>query len=109
MSEHIERILVDRVVPLLLIVVIPLLAVIYVGQRQDAQARREQDIASCERGNAVRARQRRTLALLASSYTQLADHTHVEDAKITAILLADAARAKALAAEIQPVDCEVLK
>jgi hypothetical protein len=105
-----EHVIVERVVPLLLIVVLPLLGAIYIGQRQDAQARHRQDVASCERGNIVRERQHEVLLLIEDSFDHLARHLAVGDDAVAAEgLLADALRAKELAATIEIVDCEALE
>jgi hypothetical protein len=108
--DHFEHTVAFRIVPILLIVVLPLLGAIYIGQRQDAQARHRQDVASCERGNIVRERQRQVLLLAESAYLHLAGHlAKGDDAAAAEGLLVDAAKAKELALSVELVDCEALE
>lgn len=59
-----EHVIVDRVVPLLLVVVLPLLGAIYIAQERNADARRVEQIEACKRGNRVRHIQEETLSYL---------------------------------------------
>lgn len=66
-AGRVEHLIVDRLVPVLLIVILPMLGAIYWVDRNAHNARRDQIRASCERGNEIRRDQRLILDLLAQS------------------------------------------
>lgn len=89
-----EHLLVDRITPLLLIMVLPLLGMMYVTDKHNDAARRAELIASCERGNVLRRHQMTaftqlqrmagTLAEVAPTQAERADYRRVgEDLRIT--------------------------
>lgn len=63
-AGRIEHLIVDRLVPVLLIVILPMLGAIYWVDRNAHESRRDQIRASCERGNDIRRDQRAIIDLL---------------------------------------------
>lgn len=63
-AGRLEHLVVDRIVPVLLIVILPMLGAIYWVDRNAHNARRDQIRASCERGNEIRRDQRLIIDLL---------------------------------------------
>lgn len=103
LSPRAEHIVFERVVPAILIVLIPLLAAVYIaGEENDERARRAA-VLSCERGNALRSNEAALIAYL----LRVGDHIQATTKDVNTLAYFQAAREDLVerAVAMLPVDC----
>jgi hypothetical protein len=105
-SRRVERLVADRIAPLILIVLVPLLITGYLWHQQNGERRTKALIAACERANEIRNNQRVVLETLLEQAVLLEQYGTGDDELRVYLEQIGIPNVRAALARIEKVDCE---